>query len=124
MSCMCLKHNKGASQAGHHESVLASPSTPYRVRVVIVHADGAELRGDAAAIREELPGFSIRAHPELVGQRHVADRGGAGTHNHLGEESRVDDETKDGEEQQHDQRRDQPQQHPVSHDGHLVRHSS
>lgn len=121
---MCLKHNEGASRAGNHENVLASPSTPYRVRVVIVHADGAELRGDAAAIREELPGFSIRAHPELVGQRHVADRGGASTHNHLGEEPRVDDETKDGEQQQHDQRCDQPQQHPVSHDGHLVRHSS
>lgn len=104
--------------------MLALLGTPYRVRVVIVNANGAELRGDAAAICEELPGFSIGAHPELVGQCHVADRGGASTHNHLGEEPRVDDETKDGQQQQHDQRRDQPQQHPVSHDGYLMSHGS
>lgn len=128
MSCKCLKYSQEASKAGNpgadHESLLAPLGTPYRVRVVVVDTDGAELRRDAATVCEELPRFAIRAYPELVGQCDAAERWGASTHNHLREEPRVDNETEDGQQQQHDQRCNQPEEHPVGHDGHLVLHAS
>lgn len=127
MSCECLKHSQGVSRAGNpsadHESLAALPGTPYRVRVVVVDADGVELRRDAAAVCEELPRLAIRAYPELVGQREAADRRGASTHNHLCEEPRVDNKTEDGQQQQHDQRCDQPEERPVGQDGRLVLHA-
>jgi len=128
MSYKCLKSSQGASRAKNpdadYESLPAPPGTPYRVRVVVVDTNGVELRRDAAAVREELPRFAIWAHPELVGQRDVADRRGASTHNHLREEPRVDNETEDGQKQQQDQCCDQPEEHPVGHDRHLGLHTS
>lgn len=77
------------------------------VGVVIVQSNGAELRGDAAALGEGGSSLLIRSLLKLVRHSYLSDRGGSCPDNDLRQQSRVIHEASKSQDETHDQKQDQ-----------------
>lgn len=77
------------------------------VGIVIVESDGAEVRGDAAALGEGGSALLVRAFYKLVCNRHLFHRGRSGPNNDLRQQPGVKHEPSNGQDQTHDQKQDQ-----------------
>lgn len=76
--------------------------SPHLFGVIVEDTDGAQLRPDAAALRVGGAAVLVRSLSELVSDGDISDRRRPGLHDHITQESRV--------QQQADHRHDQTQQ--------------
>lgn len=109
VTALCQKKKKTDGEEKLHVAVNVMPvwCVTHLAGVVIIQSNGAELRGDAAALGEGGSAVPVRALFKLVRNSDLFHRGRSCPNNDLREQSGVKHEPSKGQEETHDQKKDQ-----------------